>query len=245
MAKAENTNKRNSMVGVINKKGYLSFLKKVLDHFIMNIENIEVIKNDFLLYIDNDLEKFSEFKEKLPIIKDSLSKDLDFFMLSDPAIDNRDEVIFCYPGFKAIAYYRIAHELRNLGFLLVSRMITEEAHSLTGIDIHPGAKIEVPLFIDHGTGTVIGETAEIGSHVKLYQGVTLGAISLSNCSSVKGVKRHPTIGNYVTIYSCASILGNVKIGDNTTIGANVFLTEDVPSGVKVTIGKPELIIKEK
>ena len=233
------------MVGIINKKGYLSLLKNVIDNFILNIENIEVIKNDFLLYIDNDIEKFDLFKKELPIIKNELLQDLDFFMMSDTAIDSRDEVIFCYPGFKAISYYRVAHTLKNLGFPLVARMITEEAHSLTGIDIHPGANVSSPFFIDHGTGIVIGETSIIGPYVKLYQGVTLGALSLSNAQSMKGVKRHPTIGKNVTIYACASILGDISIGDNTTIGANVFLTENVPSGVKVSIGKPELIIKEK
>ena len=233
------------MVGIINKEGYLSFLRKVLDYFDADIDNTEVIKNDFLLYIDNDIEKFNIFKEKLPIIKSSLSKDLDFFMISDPAIDSREEVVFSYPGFKAITYYRIAHELRNLGFNLVSRIITEEAHSLTGIDIHPGATISSPFFIDHGTGIVIGETSIIDSHVKLYQGVTLGALSLQNCETVKGVKRHPSIGKNVTIYSCATILGDVKIGDNSIIGANVFITDDIPNDVKVTIRKPDLVIKEK
>lgn len=233
------------MIETINKGGYLSLLKKVLDYVNTGIDNIEVIKNDFLLYVDNDTQKFNDFASRLPIIKSKLSEDLDFFMISDPAIDSRQEVILSYPGYKAISYYRVAHELRDLGFLLVSRIITEEAHSLTGIDIHPGAQISSPFFIDHGTGIVIGETAVIDSHVKLYQGVTLGALSLQNCELVKGVKRHPSIGKNVTIYSCATILGDVKIGDNTIVGANVFITDDIPDNVKVTIRKPDLVIKEK
>ncbi len=232
------------MVNTINKEAYLSFLFKVIEHMFVN-ENIELIKNAFLLNIDNDKDKCDSFINKISYIKESLTQDLDFFMLSDPAIDSKEEVIFAYPGFKAITYYRIAHELNILGYKLISRIITEEAHSLTGIDIHPSATISSPFFIDHGTGIVIGETTIIKKNVKLYQGVTLGAISLSNIDEVKGKKRHPSIENDVTIYAGASILGDIKIGEYTTIGSNVFLTEDVPPFMKVTIGKPELIIKEK
>ena len=162
-------------------------------------------------------------------------------MDSDPAVDSREEVILAYPGFKAIRYYRIAHELYLLNEKLFARIISEEAHFLTGIDIHPACKIDSPFFIDHGTGIVIGETTEIGHHVRLYQGVTLGALSLKDPTKVRGVKRHPTIGNNVIIYANASILGgDVIIGDNVVIGGNVFLTESIPANHKVLIQNPKL-----
>ena len=166
-------------------------------------------------------------------------------MESDPAVDSEEEVILAYPGFKAIAYHRVAHILDALGYKLQARMMSEEAHSLTGIDIHPGANIGESFFIDHGTGIVVGETTIIGKNVRLYQGVTLGAMSLSKGSKMKGIKRHPTIGSNVTIYAGASILGDINIGDNVTIGSNVFLTDDIPSNTRVTIGKPELIFEKK
>ena len=150
-----------------------------------------------------------------------------------------------YPVFMAIDYYRIAHELYKIGVCYVPRIITEIAHSKTGIDIHPACKIGCPFFIDHGTGIVIGETASIGKRVKLYQSVTLGALSLSNAAALRGVIRHPQIGNDVTIYAGASLLGNIKIGDNVTIGGNVFLMKDVAPNMRVTIGEPVLVIKSK
>ena len=174
-----------------------------------------------------------------------LKEDLDFFLDSDPAVDSKEEVILAYPGYKAITYYRIAHELYKLGIKLPARIITEEAHKLTGIDIHPGAQIAHPFFIDHGTGIVIGETAILGHHVKMYQGVTLGALSLAKGKRMHDIKRHPTIGNYVTIYSNASILGDVTIGNNVTIGGNVFLTENIADNTRVLISKPELSITKK
>ena len=123
-------------------------------------------------------------------------------------------------------------------------MITEGAHSITGIDLHPASQLGVPLFIDHGTGIVVGETTISGKNVKIYQGVTLGALSLKDGSKIKGVKRHPTIGNNVIIYAGASILGDVTIGDDVTIGSNVFITESIPTNVKVTFSKPSLVITE-
>ncbi len=192
---------------------------------------------------EKDIESF---KNSLAKIKDELVDDLDFFLVCDPAINSKEEVIECYPGYKAITYYRIAHELFILNYRLEARIISEQAHFLTGIDIHPGARIASPFFIDHGTGIVIGETSIIGHHVRMYQGVTLGALSLAKGSLIKGEKRHPTIGNYVTIYANASILGgDVSIGDNVVIGGNVFLLESIPSNYKVIINKPKLILIKK
>ena len=188
-------------------------------------------------------ENGCEFLKKLPQIKKDLISDLKFFMESDPAVDSEEEIVFAYPGYKAIAYYRIAHALYSLGYKLCARIVAEEAHSKTGIDIHPGATIGVPFFIDHGTGIVIGETTIIGKRVVLYQGVTLGAISVHNAQTIKGVKRHPTIGNKVTIYANATILGDIKIGDNVIVGSNTYIREDIPANTTVKNPKPELILR--
>ena len=212
--------------------------------FIQEEETEEKVKDAFLK-LCNDGGKANRYITGLYSAKEDLKSDLSFFLDSDPAVISEEEVIMAYPGYKAIAFHRIAYILKEIGLGLEARIISEKAHSETGIDIHPGAKISSPFFIDHGTGIVIGETAVIGKNVKIYQGVTLGALSLSNARSLKGKKRHPTIGNNVTIYSGASILGDIKIGDNVTIGSNVFLTEDVPSDMRVIIPKPELILKKK
>ena len=229
---------------VWGRECYIEFLKDVAGYLTKNCDT-NVVDKAFLSYISEDQDKLKTFKARLPKIKEELKKDLDFFMESDPAIYSREEVVCAYPGYKAIACYRIAHILYENDLKLCARIITELAHSITGIDIHPAASISSPFFIDHGTGIVIGETTVIESGVKLYQGVTLGALSLSNIEKIKNTKRHPTIKKNVTIYSCASILGDVTIGESSTIGANVFLTEDVASGMKVTIAKPILVIKEK
>lgn len=230
----------------IDKIGIIEFLQEI-EKIVVNCECADRAKAEqlFLSYIDEDEEKFNQFFSRLDNVTKLLKQDLDFFMESDPAVDSEEEVIISYPGFKAIVYYRIAHELHNLGILLPSRIITEEAHSNTGIDIHPGATIGSPFFIDHGTGIVIGETAIVGKYVKLYQGVTLGAVSLSKGIKMKGIKRHPTIKDHVTIYSNASILGDVTIGENVTLGGSVFLTESVPANTKVVLGKPDLVVIKK
>ena len=177
---------------------------------------------------------FDYFVELIPELEDSLKQDLKFFLESDPAIETEEEVIITYPGFLAITYYRIAHILASFDIPYVPRVITESAHSLTGIDIHPNANIGVPLFIDHGTGIVIGETTDIGNYVKIYHGVTLGALSLKDGASLRGKKRHPTIQDHVTIYSGASILGgDTVIGENVTIGSNVFIVNSVLKDTKV------------
>lgn len=226
-------------------KTLFGFLNAVAKNVVLGKDNTNEIIGEFIKEIENNETKCKAFISKLTNIKSFLKLDLDFFMDSDPAVDSEEEVILAYPGYKAIVYYRIAHVLYSLGYALKARIICEEAHTATGIDIHPGATIACPFFIDHGTGIVIGETSIIGKNCKIYQGVTLGALSLSKGSKMKGVKRHPTIGNNVTIYAGASILGDINIGDNVTVGSNVFLTEDIPSDTKVTIGKPELIFTKK
>jgi len=190
-----------------------------------------------------------EFLEKLPEIRSKLSGDIQAAYSGDPAAVSNEEVILSYPCVLAITTYRIAHELYLSGVPLIPRIMSEHMHSLTGIDIHPGAKIGENFFIDHGTGVVIGETAEIGDNVKLYQGVTLGALSFPKDEKgniIKGRKRHPTIGNNVVIYSGATLLGaDAVIGDNVVIGGNVWVTSPVTSGTKITIAAPELKYKKE
>ena len=179
-----------------------------------------------------------EFMKKIPAIRSILETDIDAAYEGDPAADSKDEIILSYPGLFAISVYRIAHELHLLNVPMIPRIMTEYAHSVTGIDIHPGADIGKYFFIDHGTGVVIGETTIIGEHVKIYQGVTLGGLSTRGGQSLKGLKRHPTIGNNVTIYSGASILGgDTVIGDDAVIGGNSFLIDSVGKGARVTAGK--------
>jgi len=184
-----------------------------------------------------------ELLEKLPEIRAKLSGDIQAAYAGDPAAVSTDEVILSYPCVLAITTYRIAHELYMAGIPLIPRIMSEHVHAQTGIDIHPGAKIGKNFFIDHGTGVVIGETSEIGDNVKLYQGVTLGALSFPKDEKgniIKGRKRHPTVGNNVVIYSGATLLGaETVIGDNVVIGGNVWLTGPVPSGTKITIAAPE------
>ncbi len=185
----------------------------------------------------NAEEVAAAFIERLPEIQGMLLKDVDAMFEGDPAAASREEIIFSYPGMTAIASYRIAHELYLLGVPYIPRIITEDAHSSTGIDINPGATIGEYFFIDHGTGIVIGETTVIGSHVKLYQGVTLGALSLKEGRSLSDVKRHPTIEDGVTVYANATILGgNTVIGEGAVIGGNCFITSSVPGGTRVILG---------
>jgi len=167
-----------------------------------------------------------EFMDRLPAVHELMMKDADAFMQFDPAAESIGEVILCYPGFFSIAVYRLAHELHVLGVPVLPRVMTEYAHGKTGVDIHPGAKIGDSFFIDHGTGTVIGETAEIGNNVKIYQGVTLGALFVRK--SMASQKRHPTIEDNVIIYARSTILGgDTIIGHDSVIGGNVWLTESV------------------
>lgn len=178
-----------------------------------------------------------EFALLLPNIRALLDSDIRAAFEGDPAARSADEVLVCYPGITAITHQRIAHELHQLGVPLIARMITELAHSATGIDIHPGASIGDSFFIDHGTGVVIGETAVIGRHVRLYQAVTLGAKRFDveeDGSLVKGHARHPIVEDDVVIYAGATILGRITIGKGSTIGGNVWLTKSVPPGSTIT-----------
>lgn len=229
-----------------DKKSIIDFVDKVETHLFCGCVSKEEIEIEFKKIICNKGEPTEKFLNALPVIKEELKKDLDFFLESDPAAESEEEIITCYPGYKAIIYYRIGHVIYQLGYKVLSRIIAEEAHNITGIDIHPGANIAVPFFIDHGTGVVIGETSIIGKNCKIYQGVTLGAVSLAKGKTLKGIKRHPTVGNNVTIYANATILGgDVYIGNHVIIGSNVFLTESVPDYYRVSIQKPELVFKKK
>ena len=178
------------------------------------------------------------FAKRLPEIKRLLMLDVEALYEGDPAAGCREEVMITYPGFRAISIFRLAHELYTLKAPLIPRIMTEYAHEKTGIDIHPGATVGEYFFIDHGTGIVVGETTTIGNHVKLYQGVTLGARSFElddNGNPVKNIKRHPDIGNHVVIYANATILGgDTVIGDNCVIGGNTWLTRSVAAGSVVT-----------
>ena len=177
------------------------------------------------------------FLARLPDVQRLLATDVQAAYEGDPAATCADEAIFAYPGIMAITNYRLAHVLYHLEVPLIPRIITEHAHSITGIDIHPGAHIGERFFIDHGTGVVIGETCEIGNRVRIYQGVTLGAKSFpldEHGKPIKGVKRHPIVEDDVIIYSGATILGRVRLGRGAVIGGNVWLTEDVPAGSRVT-----------
>jgi serine O-acetyltransferase len=181
------------------------------------------------------------FIGRLPAVKRLLATDVRAAFEGDPAATSPDETIFCYPGVHAVTKYRLAHELYLLGVPLLPRIISEEAHSVTGIDIHPGARIGDAFFIDHGTGVVIGETCEIGRRVRLYQGVTLGAKSFpldDQGNPVKGTPRHPVIEDDVVIYSGATILGRVTVGRGSVIGGNVWLTRSVPPHSRITLQPP-------
>lgn len=185
-----------------------------------------------------------EVVAQLPRIQQLLLTDIDAIFDGDPAAQNREEIVLAYPGLFAIFAYRVSHELYLRHVPTIPRMMTEYAHSRTGIDIHPGAQIGPWFFIDHGTGIVIGETTVIGSHVKLYQGVTLGALSpRAGHASLPG-KRHPTVCDYVTIYSGASILGGkTVIGEHSVVGGNAFLTDSVADNTRVVITAPETVFK--
>ncbi len=184
------------------------------------------------------------FMNKIPEVRDYLESDLEAAFDGDPAAKNYEEVILAYPGLYAITVNRLAHELFLLNVPLIPRIMTEHAHSLTGIDIHPGATIGRHFFIDHGTGIVVGETTVIGNNVKIYQGVTLGALSTKGGQKLRNKRRHPTIEDDVTIYAGASILGgSTVIGRGSVIGSNAFITKSIPSDTRVSIRQQELQFK--
>jgi serine O-acetyltransferase len=198
---------------------------------------------------DTDFEalgqaKAVQFLDQLPDLRRTLATDVQAAFDGDPASANLDEIIFCYPGLEAVTVYRLAHLLYELEVPLIPRMMTEWAHGQTGIDIHPGARIGSHFFIDHGTGVVIGQTCEIGDHVKLYQGVTLGALSFATDGDgnlVRGTKRHPTLEDRVVIYANATVLGGqTVVGHDSVIGSSVWLTYSVDPHTTVTLEKPKL-----
>lgn len=208
-----------------------------------------------LLYENEDLpedeaERRAEliaekFLDKIPHIQDLMLKDAQAAFDGDPAAHSREEVVLAYPGVFAIFVHRVAHELCVLGVPLIPRLMSEHAHSRTGIDIHPGAQIGEYFFIDHGTGVVIGETTQIGHHAKIYQGVTLGATSTRKGQLLSGVKRHPTLGDYVTVYSNASILGgDTTIGSGSVIGGSAFVCESVPENARVGVKDQEITVRQ-
>ena len=187
-----------------------------------------------------------EFFRAIPSVRAVAQTDVEAFFEGDPAAFSVDEIIFCYPGLFAITVYRLAHILYDLGVPMLPRIMTEHAHSVTGIDINPGATVGKYFFIDHGTGIVIGETTVIGDHVKIYQGVTLGALTTRGGQSLKGKKRHPTIEDHVTIYAGASILGGgTVIGRDSVIGSNVFITHSIPACTTVSVKSQELQFKPR
>lgn len=186
-----------------------------------------------------------QFLNKIPSLLELLIKDVDAAFEGDPAAQSREEIIFSYPGFFAISVYRIAHELYVLDVPLIPRIMTEYAHQKTGVDLNAGAQVGEYFFIDHATGVVIGETTIIGNHVKIYQGVTLGALSTRGGQKLAGVKRHPTIEDDVTIYSNASILGGeTVIGKGSVIAGSAFVTESVPAGSRVSVRCQEVNVHQ-
>ena len=186
------------------------------------------------------------FFERIPQIRAMVQTDLQASYDGDPAATGMDEIIYSYPGLFAITVYRLAHVLYELNVPMIPRMMTEHAHSVTGIDIHPGATVGKFFFIDHGTGIVIGETTVIGENVKIYQGVTLGALSTRGGQSLRGKRRHPTLEDNVTIYAGASILGgDTVIGEGCVIGSNAFITRSIAAGTTVSIKNQELQFKTR
>jgi len=233
------SNKQNHLVNFRLKSKTEEFTNELFhilfDSKISVSENIDTLASSFyeITELLQENEKcilnslWKKFLVKLPNLLKQLNKDATCIYEHDPAANSVEEVILAYPGFFAISVYRLSHELHGLNMPLVPRMMSEYAHRLTGIDIHPGAEIGSPFFIDHGTGIVIGESAIIKNSVKLYQGVTLGALQVSK--DMQNSKRHPTVENNVTIYAGSTILGgDTVIGANSTIGGNVWLTASVP-----------------
>ena len=219
---------RSYYIGV-HMEELTTLLIKQIAHGLQFCENLENIRTKAQVY--GEAERLAvQFIDTLPEIKRLLYTDVEAMFDADPAARNYGEVIFCYPVMNTMTHYRIAHRLHELGVPVIPRIITELAHSKTGIDIHPGAQIGEYFAIDHGTGVVIGETSIIGNHVTLYQGVTLGAKSFKydEQGNMLNVPRHPIIQDNVTIYSNASVLGRITIGHDSTIGGNIWLTHDVP-----------------
>ncbi|QHW32811.1 serine acetyltransferase [Paenibacillus rhizovicinus] len=223
----------------------LSIHEKLHEQITRVLRHQALENNDVVLDADAKADAIIDaFLSKIPELRCILATDVQAAFTGDPSAETTSEVIFSFPGIFAVSIYRLAHELYKLSVPLIPRIMTEYAHSETGIDIHAGATIGNHFFIDHGTGVVIGETTTIGNGVKIYQGVTLGALSTRGGQSLRGVKRHPTIEDEVTVYSGASILGGeTVIGEGVVIGSNAFITVSVPSGTKVSVRSPELVFK--
>ena len=238
---------RNRSYRVYTVRNNISMiLEDVIFKLIRQISIVLRYDEKYVSYSENEINETAEritfeFLGRIPKIRALIETEVQAAYDGDPAAYNKDEIIYSYPGLYAILVNRLAHELFLLGVPLIPRVMTEHAHSKTGIDIHPGATIGKYFFIDHGTGIVIGETTEIGDYVKVYQGVTLGALSTRGGQSLRNIKRHPTIEDNVTIYSGASILGGeTVVGKNAVIGGNAFITRSVPAGAKVSIKNQEL-----
>ena len=237
---------RDKSFRMYNAKHHLSMLMEDV-MYNLNREIKLVLQNEG---IENAEEKAQEvclaFFEEIPQVRALVQTDVQAAFDGDPAATSKDEVIFCYPGLFAITVYRLANVLYRQGVPMIPRIMTEYSHSLTGIDLHPGATIGDHFFIDHGTGIVIGETTVIGSHVKIYQGVTLGGLTTRGGQSLRGKKRHPTIEDNVTIYAGASILGgDTVIGRDSVIGSNAFITSSIAPGTTVSIKNQELQFKSR
>lgn len=222
---------------------YEKLFRQIRTAFMYQDKRIEEKTKD----IDNEAEKRTvSFLDRLPEIQQMIFKDVEAQLQGDPAAASMEDVIFSYPGIYAIFVYRIAHVLYELDIPFIPRIMTEYAHSKTGIDINPGAKIGEYFFIDHGTGVVIGETTEIGNHVKIYQGVTLGALSTMKGQALSGLKRHPTIEDHVVIYANTTILGGETIvGKNSIVAGNTFVTESIPENTKVSAYVQKLQISKR
>ena len=238
---------RDSTYRIYNAKHNLSML---IEDVMYNLNKQISLVLSSSMEVAEAREKAQElsltFFEKIPALRAVIQTDVEAAFDGDPAATSMDEIIFCYPGLYAITVYRLAHVLYTLEVPMIPRMMTEHAHGITGIDIHPGATVGKYFFIDHGTGIVIGETTVIGENVKIYQGVTLGGLSTRGGQTLRGVKRHPTIENNVTIYANASILGgNTVIGRDSVIGANAFITHSIPECTTVTIKSQELQMKSR
>lgn len=238
---------RNSNYRIYTVRNNISILTEDIIYNLIKqisivLKYVPEYKNADVSVLSKEAENITfSFLEKIPKIREYIETDIAAAYDGDPAAYNKDEIICSYPGLFAIFTNRIAHELFLLNVPLIPRIMTEHAHSLTGIDIHPGTTIGKYFFIDHGTGIVIGETTVIGNNVKIYQGVTLGALSTRGGQNLRGKKRHPTICDNVTIYSGASILGGETIvGKGVVVGGNAFITTSIPEGAKVSVKSQEL-----
>lgn len=251
------------MKKTINKEKITEVISDIREYFFPNVfedvnesvleykeQKINSAKEKLMKEVEKNQDitnnEINNIFEEIISLDATINDDIEKFMESDPAANSKEEIILSYPGIYAILVYRIAHILYRKKVQLIPRIMSEYAHQITGIDIHPGATIGNRFFIDHGTGIVIGETSIIGDDVKIYQGVTLGAKALENADLLRNVKRHPTIKNRVTIYANATILGGeTVIGNDVTVGGNVFLTSSVKDNTIVALKRPELIYKNK